>query len=184
MLEGEHVRLTPLTSDDMPMMFEWINDRRGVLHSAAYRPVHPVSHETWFQDIQRRKDVVIFGIRLIETDELIGSCQLLNIRAVHRCAELQIRIGPADARGRGNGSEAVGLLLKFAFCDLNLHRIWLHVLGTNARAIRVYEKSGFVREGVLREAVHIDGGYVDLVVMGILRADAAPIMQTAPAPRP
>ena len=69
--------------------------------------------------------------------------------------------------------EAVRLLLDFAFRDLNLHRVYLHVFDTNAAAIRIYEKVGFVREGVLRQAAHIDGRYVDVMVMSILREEYA-----------
>ena len=59
--------------------------------------------------------------------------------------------------------------MAFAFRDLNLRRLTIQVFATNARAERVYEKAGFVREGVLRGAAHIDGGYVDITVMGIVR---------------
>lgn len=171
MLQGENVKLAPLRTADIPVLFEWINDRNEVLHSSAYRPVHEPSHEAWFEDIRQRKDVAIFGIRLIGSDQLIGSCQLLEIHPVYRTAELQIRIGVAESRGKGYGTEATRLLLRFAFCDLDLRRVCLHVLGTNARAIRMYEKCGFVREGLLRQAAHIDGNYVDVVVLGVLRDD-------------
>ncbi|HET6900811.1 MAG TPA: GNAT family protein, partial [Vicinamibacteria bacterium] len=123
------------------------------------------------ENVQGRDDLIVFGIRLRETDRLIGTCQLLHINRVHRTAELQIRIGDAAERGRGYGTEAVALLVGFAFKDLNLHRVSLQVFATNARAIHAYEKAGFVREGVLRQAAHVDGGYVDLVVMGILREE-------------
>ena len=93
---------------------------------------------------------------------LIGSCQLHGIHPVHRSAELQIRIGEAGERGRGHGTEAVTLLVDFAFRDLNLRRVALHVLATNERALKMYERIGFVREGVLREAAHVDGEYVDV----------------------
>ncbi len=112
---------------------------------------------------------MIFGIRLLEGGSLIGTCQLHAIDPIHRTAELQIRIAPSH-HGQGYGTEAVGLLLDHAFKDLNLHRVQLHVFATNARAIRVYEKAGFAREGVLLEAAYIDGKYVDVVVMGVLRA--------------
>jgi len=171
MLKGKKVKLVPLTSDDIPVLFEWINDREQVLFNAPYKPVNEISHREWFESVRHRDDVVIFGIRLIETDRLIGSCQLLNISAVHRVAELQIRIGQVDARGHGYGTEAVGLLLDFAFKDRNLHRLFLHVFATNAAAIRAYEKAGFVREGLLREAAHIDGARQDVVVMGVLRQE-------------
>ena len=86
---------------------------------------------------------------------------------------MQIRLGEAEERGHGYGTEAVRLLLDFAFKDLNLHRVYLRVFVTNEAALRVYEKVGFVREGVLREAAYIDGKYVDVAVLGILRDEHA-----------
>lgn len=154
-------------------MFDWINDRAQVLFNAPYKPVSLAQHEDWFTAIQRRDDVVIFGIRLLESDKLIGSCQLHNINMVHRFAELQIRLGNVAERGKGLGTEALRLLLDFAFKDLNLHRVYLHVFGTNAAAIKMYEKVGFVREGVLSQAAYIDGEYLDVCVMGVLREEDA-----------
>ncbi len=171
MLKSENVYLASLTQDDSSIMFKWINSREDVLFNAPYKPISDSQHNRWFESITQRNDVVIFGIRLIETDELVGSCQLLNINYIHRHAELQIRLGETARRGKGFGTQAVKLLLDFAFNDLNLQRIYLHVFVTNQRAIRVYEKVGFVQEGVLRKHVHIDGKYVDLAVMGILRSE-------------
>ncbi len=169
MHKSAHVALGPLTPADLPVMFEWINDREQVLFNAPYKPVHAGQHQAWFDAMQQRNDMVIFGIRLVETGRLIGSCQLLNIHSVHRSAELQIRLGDVAERGHGYGTEATRLLLDFAFGDLNLHRVHLHVLSSNLAAIRMYEKVGFVSEGVLRAAAHIDGHYVDVIAMGILR---------------
>ncbi len=173
MLKSSHVALQPLRLVDVPVMFAWINDREQVLFNAPYRPVSELQHQAWLDAVQQRNDAVIFGIRLLESDKLIGTCQLHSISAVHRGAELQIRLGEVAARGAGYGTEAVTLLLQFAFRDLNLNRVLLHVFSTNAAAIRVYEKAGFVREGVLRKAAFIDGEYVDVLVMGILREEYA-----------
>ncbi|MCL4252318.1 MAG: GNAT family N-acetyltransferase, partial [Anaerolineae bacterium] len=65
----------------------------------------------------------------------------------------------------------MNVLLRFAFMDLNLHRLELNVFSYNARAIRSYEKIGFMREGVLRETLYRDGVYHDIHVMGILRRE-------------
>jgi len=173
MLKAEHVALTPLGTDDLPALMSWINEREQVLFNAPYKPVHENQHKAWFEGMQERNDVVIFGVRLLESNELIGSCQLHSIDNVHRSAELQIRIGNTSQR-QGYGIEAVRLLLKFAFNDLNLHRVYLHVFSTNTAAIRLYEKAGFKKEGVLREAVHINGKYIDVAVMGILRDEYEP----------
>jgi RimJ/RimL family protein N-acetyltransferase len=166
------VVLTPLRKSDSAQLFAWINDREQVLFNAPYAPVHQRRHAKWFDALETRRDAVIFGIRRRLSSRLIGVCQLLSISPVHRSAELQIRIGDRTARGRGLGTEAVRSLVAFAFRDLNLHRVALHVFATNTRAIRAYEKAGFAREGLLRHAAHIDGAYVDVVVMGIVRGDA------------
>lgn len=168
-LKGRRVALTPLMVRDVPILFRWINERDQVRFNGPYRPVTEREHAAWFEEIQKqRRDTVIFGIRLLSSGRLIGSCQLHSISPVHRSAELQIRIGEAKERGRGYGTEAVRLLLDFGFRDLNLHRIHLHVWATNEVALKMYERLGFVREGVLRRAAYIDGDYLDVVVMGIL----------------
>jgi RimJ/RimL family protein N-acetyltransferase len=170
-LAGPRVALCPLRDEDSPILHRWINDRALVVLSAPYRPVSEEEHGDWFERIRRRVDTVIFGIRLRETDELIGSCQLHAIHPVHRSAELQIRLGEASARGRGLGSEATGLLLEYAFAHLDLHRVYLHVFAGNLAARRMYAKAGFREEGRLSEAARIEGAWVDVVSMAKLRSD-------------
>ena len=162
------VKLTALAISDSEILRTWINDRDLVVSSAPYRPIHVDMHDAWFASVQRRTDCIIFAIRTIADDRLIGTCQLLNIHAIHRNAELQIRVGASDARGLGLGTEAISLLLAFAFGDFNLHRVHLSVFATNEAAVRSYEKAGFVREGVARDAAFIDGRYVDIVNMAII----------------
>jgi len=121
--------------------------------------------------MKRRTDSVFFVIENRRTKKAIGTCQLHKISAVHRTAELQIRIGEKAHQGQGFGSEAGRLLVEFGFRDLNLHRISLHVFASNQRAVRAYQKCGFTEEGRLREAVFIDGKHIDVLIMGLLRND-------------
>lgn len=171
MLRDKDVYLAPLAPDDAPVMFSWINERSQVLLNSNYKPVAYRQHMAWFESVTGREGMVIFAIRLTADQSLIGSCQLHSIDAVSRCAELQIRLGEVKQRGRGYGQQAVRLLLAHAFKDLNLERVYLQVITTNEPAIRVYEKAGFQREGCLRRAAHIDGRYVDLYVMAVLREE-------------
>lgn len=170
-LHGEQVVLAPLRADDSPLLFDWINDRGLVTLSSAFQPVSAAAHVAWFEQMRNRPDVDIFGIRLRDGDRLVGSCQLHDIHILHRSAELQIRIGVADTRGRGIGREAVGLLLHHGFAELALHRIYLHVLETNEPARRLYRSVGFREEGVAREAAHIDDGWVNVILMALLRSE-------------
>jgi RimJ/RimL family protein N-acetyltransferase len=167
----ESVVLGPLCPEDSVDLWQWINARELVIESSAYRPVHGAAHAEWFVRMQQQKDCVLFGIRLVPSNLLIGSCQLHSIHSVHHSAELQIRIGRPNCRGKGYGSQALRQLLDFGFRDLNLNRIYLHVLANNVAAQRLYVRWHFQHEGCLRSAVYIDGRYLDVILMGLLRED-------------
>jgi len=171
MINSDSIILAPLISDDIPILFQWINDREIVLLNAPYKPVYENAHKQWFEKIQERTDLVILGIRHKESNKLIGSCQLLNINYIHRSAELQIRIAEKSEQGLGFGTAAIHLLISHAFIDLNLNRISVQVFSTNVRALYVYEKTGFKKEGILRQAAFIDGQYIDIIVLGLLKAE-------------
>lgn len=171
MLKTKNIKLTPVTRKDLPFLFKWINDRELVLNSAPYMPVSEMQHEAWFNTMIEKKDAFLFGIRLLKNDLLIGTCQLHSLHQIHRSCELQIRMGEAQHRGHGYGREAVSLLLGYAFRDLDLHRVFVHVLDGNQTAIKTYLQAGFTQEGILRKAACINGQYVNVLVMGILRED-------------
>jgi RimJ/RimL family protein N-acetyltransferase len=165
------VRLAPLAEGDREPLFRWINDRELVTLSSAFVPVDRAAHDAWFDAVRDRENTAVFAVRVRDGDRLVGTCQLHSIDRRHGSAELQIRIGERDVWGQGLGREAVGLLLDHGFEQLALHRIHLHVLATNERAMRLYERAGFRREGVLREAALIDGHRTDLIVMAKLRSE-------------
>lgn len=170
-MESDRIRLRPLRREDSHLLYEWITHRELVILNAPFHPVSDIDHEAWIESMMtKRMDLVIFVIEELESNQAIGTCQLLNINWRHRSAELQIRIGDASFQSRGYGAEAVNLLCRFGFADLNLHRIYLHVFDGNLRAINAYRRCGFVREGLLKQAAFIDGQWVDVVVMGLLQA--------------
>lgn len=166
---SKNIILTALRKSDSSTLYKWINDREQVLFNSSYQPISELQHEDWFSKISHRNDTKIFAIKLSTSDKLIGSCQLHTIDSISHSAELQIRIGDIEERKKGYGSEAVRLLLDFGFNDLNLHRIYLQVFENNNVAIKLYEKMNFKREGLLRDSAFINGNYVNVIVMGILR---------------
>jgi RimJ/RimL family protein N-acetyltransferase len=170
-IRGERVTLGALLDADIALLFDWINERPEVVTSAPYHPVHYSNHMDWFDAIRVRDDAVIFAVRTIDEDELIGYCQLHSIHPIHRSAELQMRIGNPAARGKGYGPEAMRLLMMHGFEDLNLWRIYGSAFVTNERALNADRKAGFTFEGRLRDAAFIDGEFVDMVVMSILKPD-------------
>jgi RimJ/RimL family protein N-acetyltransferase len=108
----------------------------------------------------------------IETDgKYIGYCSLMNLKNRHGNFELGIMIGDRDYWGRGYGRETIKLLLDYGFHYLGGRRIELTTHAKNERAIRCYLACGFVEEGRPRQAIWMEGEYIDLVEMSILREE-------------
>ncbi|HEY3311545.1 MAG TPA: GNAT family protein [Anaerolineales bacterium] len=112
-----------------------------------------------------------FEIRTIEGDRAIGSTGLGGDMKVHGDAFVGIGIGEPEFWGRGYGTEAMQLILRFAFMELNLQRVSLNVFDYNPRAVHSYEKAGFKHEGRQRGALLREGKRWDLIFMGILREE-------------
>lgn len=119
----------------------------------------------WSQQVQNRPD---FGI-VDQSGALIGCVRLWRISRINRNAMLTIFLGERARWGRGLGTEALRLCLRYGFDELSLERIELHVFSFNKRAIRAYEKVGFRTEGIRRGALYRDGEFHDILVMGLRR---------------
>ncbi|RLC84789.1 MAG: N-acetyltransferase [Chloroflexi bacterium] len=173
MIVGEKVRLRPIERDDLPRYVEWFADPEVRRYLALYLPFSLAQEERWFENLlerlERREDVVL----AIETAEgvHIGNVGLHRIDWRNRNAELGIAIGERSYWNQGYGTDAIRTLLGLAFREMNLHRVFLRVDADNARGIRCYEKAGFRREGVLREAVFKEGAYHDQYIMSILQSE-------------
>jgi RimJ/RimL family protein N-acetyltransferase len=112
-----------------------------------------------------------FGVRTLTDDILIGFCVLMRVNHVHGDAFVGIGMGDPAYRGKGYGTDAMNLILRFAFQELNLHRVSLDAVATNARAVRSYEKCGFVLEGQTRGTEFRSGIRDNIVSMGITRRE-------------
>jgi RimJ/RimL family protein N-acetyltransferase len=112
-----------------------------------------------------------FVIRRRDNAQIIGVTALTHASSPHRNAWFAIGLGERELWGRGYGSDAMQLILGFGFRDLNLHRVNLNTFQNNPRAIRAYEKFGFVHEGRVRGALRRDGQRGDIIFMGLLRAE-------------
>lgn len=124
--------------------------------------------EAWFDNMRQSPGVATFTIYEQSTDVPVGNVSLMDMRSLHRSAELGILIGERSAHGKGYGTESVNLILDYGFTMLGLHRVWLSCLSTNAGALRVYERVGFKEFGRAREAWQRGGTRHDVVLMDIL----------------
>lgn len=169
MLRGEQIFLGPLVPDDAMVMFRWANDKQLSKLNNAFRPIDLMNHQTYFEGIGRDQSKVMFAIRRAAGAKFVGYVQVTNIHPVFRSADLGIMIGEDEDRGNGYGQEALSLMRDFCWNDLNLSRLTLFVFANNSCAIHVYGKVGFEREGTLRKAWFIDGEYIDIDIMAIVR---------------
>jgi len=113
-----------------------------------------------------------FTIRALEDNRLLGDIGLYVVNEWgSRDAFVGLGIGDRENWGRGYGTDAMKIILRFAFTEINLRRVTLNVFEYNPRAIRSYEKTGFQHEGRLRGALLRDGRRWDMLYMGILRDD-------------
>lgn len=167
-LPGERLYLRPVDPADVGLCERWINDPATRSMLAVYMPMNEIAEKRYVEAAGDTSTSVRLIIVLNEGDRPIGITSLRDIRWKDRSADFAIMIGEADCRGRGYGTEATRLVLKFAFETLNLHRVQLGVLDVNEAGIRAYEKAGFVREGVQREHFFLDGRYVGHIMYAIL----------------
>lgn len=167
--EGERIYFRPIEIEDEPRVRSWINDPlvRKYLHHRP--PLNAFREREWIESQGKSSTDYVFGIAVRQGGRLIGTTGLHRIDAIARKAEFGLCIGDKAFQGRGYGKEATRLTLRFAFEELNLNRVKLHVFADNWRAIRLYQKVGFVQEGCLRQAAYRQGRYDDVYVFSILR---------------
>lgn len=171
--ENVKIYLRLMMREDTDLIVAWRNSdavRRNFIYQEAFTRE---GHEDWIRNMVDTGRVVQMMICDMDTDEPLGSVYIRDIDRRHNKAEYGIFIGEADARGRGVGTAAARLMLRYCFEEQRLHRVYLRVLSENFPAIRSYEKAGFVREGYLKGDVCIDGQYRDVVWMAALAAGPA-----------
>ena len=170
MLVGERVRLRAPERSDLPDFVRWLNTPEVRHGLALYAPMSMAQEEQWFerQLADTREHRFVIDVRDGESWRSIGTIASQRTNVKDANGHFGIQIGEVEAWGQGYGGEAVGLLLDFLFDQVNLHRVEMHVYEYNAKAIRCYEKLGFVHEGVERQAHFVDGQYCDALRMAIL----------------
>ena len=149
----------------------WRNSEYGRLLDLT--PPHlwsPKSVKGWIEkELEKESpELIVFGIRTLADDKMIGFVDI-NKPNHHHDAWVGIGLGEPDYWGKGYGTDAMKVFLRYAFCEMNLHRVSLSVFDYNPRAVRSYEKAGFKLEGRGREMILRDGQHFDVIYMGILQ---------------
>jgi len=166
---GKRVSLRPPEESDIPRVLQWLNDPSTRRFLSRVHPLTELEEKRFLETTATPGGThQPFVIVETESHEPIGCTGMHQIDWVHRRCELGIFIGPASKRGQGLGREAFELLIAHAFEGINLHRVTLTVYAFNEAGIKCYERLGFVKEGVDREAHFVEGRYVDVFRYGLL----------------
>lgn len=167
-IKGEKVILRPITEEDTSLIIKWRNTE-SVRQNFIFRETFTEEmHNNWMRTKVAYGEVVQYIITDKNSNTPVGSVYFRDMDMKNRSAEYGIFIGEEMARGRGLGSETAKLFTDFGFNELGLHRISLRLLNGNIPAEKSYENAGFVREGVFRDMVFLDGEYRDVIFMAKL----------------
>ena len=173
LIRGERIWLRPLEERDLAAYVANINDTE-VGGAAGYRwPQSIEQARKWLRKVSGRMDRdegFFFAVCEIGDDRFIGTTWFKEINWLDGATEFAIFMDPEHI-GSGWGTDVARTMVDFGFGTLRLERIWLWASAHNTRALRSYEKAGFVREGVMRRAVQRNGEMIDGVTMAILRDD-------------
>jgi diamine N-acetyltransferase len=174
MIYGKNIRLRGIERDDLPRFVEWLNDPEVTDGLLMRLPLSTTDEERWFESMSQRppaERVLAIDLRDGDSWRLIGSTSFMEINNIDRECEFGILIGDKAVWNQGHGSEVTFLMLRHGFETLNLNRIWLRIHADNPRAMRAYEKVGYVHEGCMRQAAYKNGKYVDVHIMSVLRSE-------------
>lgn len=176
-LKGELVRLAAVDYEELGKAYaHWNHDselmRLMDSRSVQFRSAKSIA-DFFEKDIKDASPAqYYFTIRALDDNRLLGD---INLDVINnwgsRDAFVGLGIGNRDDWGKGYGTDAMQIMLRFAFTEVNLRRVTLTVFEYNPRGIRSYEKVGFQHEGRLRGALLRDGKRWDMLYMGILRDD-------------
>lgn len=170
-IRGDRVILRPLAAGDADAMYASLQDAEGNRLTGTQRSFTQAEIRRWCEGVGLAEGRIDCAITSPEDGRYLGEAVLNDIDEVNRSANFRIALAGPELYGRCFGSEAARLLLAYGFQELELNRIELEVFAFNPRALRVYEKLGFKREGVRREVLFMDGNFHDSIVMGVLASE-------------
>ena len=172
------VYLRAFELDDYVKIHQWRNDK-DIARNFGGIPLFSSSlnEKKWVEEKIFDKNNVSCGICLKKTNEFIGCIFLNEIDLQNRSGHVPAFIGEKKHWGKGYATDARILMLKYAFLERGLNRIWARVLEDNPGALKMLEKSGYKREGVFRQAAFKDGQFVNECLLAVLKEDFLPVLE-------
>ncbi|HEX7065214.1 MAG TPA: GNAT family protein [Bacillales bacterium] len=169
------IELQPLEEKDFDRLIEWVESPEFLMQWAGPAFTYPLDKSQLGQHLEsaqgENSDKVVYKAVDTDTDEVVGHIEWSHIDRQNQNARLSRVLIAPDARGGGSGTEMVKEMVRLGFEEFEFHRIELHVFEFNKGAIACYEKAGFQKEGLIREARKFGNEFWSAYRMSILESD-------------
>jgi RimJ/RimL family protein N-acetyltransferase len=178
LFDGSDICLGPIDYEKDPEVEAKWTQNAEFMRLFEFDPARPMSaaavkkqYEKLEKQIEEQRNSFHFMIRAQADDRLIGKAMINRIEWTNGNGGIRLGIGSPEDWRKGYGTQALKLLLHFAFAELNLFRVTANVAEYNEGALALFKKLGFVEEVCRRQALDKDGRRWDLIVFGLLQAE-------------
>lgn len=184
MLDGKHICLRSVEATDLNQLKQWRNNEKFRKNFREYRELNTVDQQNWFDKyVIKDPNTLMFSICLQNTGELIGACGLCYINWVQRNADLSLYIGKDDIyvdedNKNGLAYDTLDVLTHYAFCTLNLHKVWTELYCFDTKKNKLISDYGFKVDGILRDNVFYDNKYHNSNLYSLLSSEHPNANQT------
>ena len=171
-IHGEKVLLRAVEERDNQLLLSLINDPdTEMMLGGSSWPVSEAEQLKWFEHQVRSRDVLRCIVALRDNEKAIGTIILSDIDQKNATGHIHIKMTKDGGRGKGDGTDAVNTMVQYAFEELRLNCIFANILAYNEASIKLFERCGFKRDGVLRQRVYKQGRFFDLLAYSRLIND-------------
>jgi len=174
MIRGKSIYLSAIEKEDLKKLMDWRNIPDFRKHFREYREINTDMQEAWYQNkVLNDNSTIMFSIKRVSDNELIGCCGLCYINWIHRHADLSLYIGWNNEYidDTGYAKESCILLFNYAFNELGLNKIWTEIYEFDEKKKKLYDELNMQLDGVLRENYYYDGKWWDSYILSILYRD-------------
>jgi RimJ/RimL family protein N-acetyltransferase len=174
MKKGSLVYLTAIEESDLKQLKKWRNIESFKKHFREYREINDNMQIKWFQNsFSNDPTTLMFSIKRISDNELLGACGLCYINWIYRHADLSLYIGYNEVYidEEGYAKESCELLFDYGFNQLGLNKIWTEIYEFDEKKKVLYKNLGFEIDGRLRENYFYDGKWWDSFIISLLRRE-------------
>lgn len=174
MLRGEKIILDTIEPDDLEQLRKWRNLPEYRKYFREYQEINSDMQKKWYESkVVGDSNTLMFAIRDIANNELIGCCGLCYINWVHRFADLSLYIGKEEQYidDEGLAEEACKLLFDYGFGELGLNKIWTELYEFDEKKLTLYQKLGMTIDGIWRKQYYYEGKYWDSKLLEILSGE-------------